>query len=198
MLALVSFARGDMWAMRRRTEKVVAHKNPGPLEARFFARSGLLAAARRAIADMEKRKLPLAGILYARAKVALAENNVEDAASLYRAAINAALPDQIWIRALASEALAQIREEDGDMEEAVALLERGRWGRVHAFFQESGFDWMQRQLLRARLYRKMGRMQEAEEIVAELRKLLAYADADHAILRQLKRTEDVAVAQPPS
>ena len=198
LLALASLARGDMWAMRRRMEKVVAHKNVDTLEAWLFARTGLLAAARRAIVDMEKKKQPLARILYVRAEVARAENNVEDAASLYRAAINAAQPDQIWIRALASEALAQIREEEGDLEEAVALLESVHWGRVQAFFNESGFDWMQRQLLRARLYRKVGRMQEAEEIEAELRKLLAYADADHAILRQLKRTEDVAVAQPPS
>ncbi len=57
---------------------------------------------------------------------------------------------------------------------------------------------MQRQLLRARLYRKVGRMQETEEIEAELRMLLAYADADHAILRQLGATQALAAAQPPN
>ena len=51
----------------------------------------------------------------------------------------------------------------------------------HAFF------WLRIQWQRAELLRKLGREREAREIEAELCKLLAYADADHAILRDLRR-----------
>ncbi|MFQ5818232.1 MAG: hypothetical protein ACE5H2_09815 [Terriglobia bacterium] len=54
---------------------------------------------------------------------------------------------------------------------------------------------MRTQVQLAELYRKVGREQEAQEIEAELVKLLAHADDDHPVLRQLKRTQDVAVAQ---
>ena len=59
-------------------------------------------------------------------------------------------------------------------------------------------EWMKTQLRLAQLYRKVGREQEAREIEAELLKLLAYADADHPFLRQLQRSQEVALAQPPN
>jgi len=49
--------------------------------------------------------------------------------------------------------------------------------------------------LLAQLYRKVGRGQEAQEIEADLLKLLAYADPDHPILRQLKWAEAAATTQ---
>ena len=51
---------------------------------------------------------------------------------------------------------------------------------------------------RSELYRKIGRDEEAREIEAELLKLLAYADPDHPILRQLRATQALAAAQPPN
>ena len=48
------------------------------------------------------------------------------------------------------------------------------------------FFWLKIQWQRAELLRKLGREPEAREIEAELRKLLAYADADHDILRKLR------------
>ena len=53
-----------------------------------------------------------------------------------------------------------------------------------------GLPWMRGQRHRAELLRTLGREPEAREIEAELRKLLAYADADHAILRDLNQQED--------
>ena len=46
--------------------------------------------------------------------------------------------------------------------------------------------WLRIQWQRAELLRKLGRAPEAREIEAELRQLLAYADADHDILRKLR------------
>ena len=42
----------------------------------------------------------------------------------------------------------------------------------------------------------MGRDEDARKIEAELRALLAYADADHPILLQLDRTKELALRGP--
>ena len=47
--------------------------------------------------------------------------------------------------------------------------------------------WLPLELRRAQVYRQLGRVEEAEQIEARLRKLLAHADPDHVILRELKR-----------
>jgi len=46
------------------------------------------------------------------------------------------------------------------------------------------------------LHREMGRAADARKIEDELRTLLALADPDHPILRQLDRTEDLALLKP--
>ena len=50
-----------------------------------------------------------------------------------------------------------------------------------------GFFRLAVQLRRAQVYRQLGRVEEAEQIEAGLRTLLAHADPDHVILRELKR-----------
>ena len=47
--------------------------------------------------------------------------------------------------------------------------------------------WLTVELRRAQVYRQLGRVEEAEQIEARLRTLLAHADPDHVILRALKR-----------
>ena len=47
--------------------------------------------------------------------------------------------------------------------------------------------WLTLELRRAQVYRQLGRVAEAEQIEAGLRTLLAHADPDHVILRELKR-----------
>ncbi len=50
-------------------------------------------------------------------------------------------------------------------------------------------------LMLAQLYREMGRDEDAQKVEAELRALLAYADLDHPILRQLEPTTTTAFQQ---
>jgi hypothetical protein len=52
---------------------------------------------------------------------------------------------------------------------------------------------MRIELRLAVLYRNQGRESQAEEIEAELRQLLAYADLDHATLRSLKTNKEVTL-----
>jgi hypothetical protein len=64
----------------------------------------------------------------------------------------------------------------------------------------SGAWWLRTELQRADLYRKMGRVPEAEKVEDELRKMLIYADADHPIVLALKKRERLSarVSPPPS
>ena len=52
---------------------------------------------------------------------------------------------------------------------------------------ENGSFSLTVELRRAQVYRRLGRVEEAEQIEAGLRTLLAHADPDHVILRELKR-----------
>ena len=58
---------------------------------------------------------------------------------------------------------------------------------------ENPARWLRIRLTLAEIYREMGRDEDALKIEAELRSMLAYADADHPILRQLDRTKEVAL-----
>ena len=55
-----------------------------------------------------------------------------------------------------------------------------------------GVWWLRIELERADLYREMGRVAEAEQVENELRKILTYDDADHPILRELKKREQLS------
>ncbi len=53
--------------------------------------------------------------------------------------------------------------------------------------------WLRIQAALASLYRETGRDEDARKIEYKLRRSLALADADHPILRQLDRTEELAL-----
>ncbi len=53
--------------------------------------------------------------------------------------------------------------------------------------------WLRIQAALASLYRETGRDEDARKIEDKLRRSLALADADHPILRQLDRTEELAL-----
>ena len=60
---------------------------------------------------------------------------------------------------------------------------------------ENPARWLRVRLMLAKIYREMGRDEDAKKVEAELRGLLALADPDHPILLQLGSTGDVALLQ---
>ena len=94
-----------------------------------------------------------------------------------------------------SESLARAWEQQGNFQKAIGVLEEVHPFKTRYLFPGGAPGWMKTQLRLAQLYRKVGREQEAREIEAELRKLLAYADPDYPILRQLQRTPNLAATQ---
>ena len=103
---------------------------------------------------------------------------------------------------LLEEGLAEIRGSSslfylGSDSLALAWLAQGEPSRAARVLDEAaqavppnlaaGSFWLTVELRRAQVYRQLGRVEEAEQIEARLRKLLAHADPDHVILRELKR-----------
>jgi len=58
------------------------------------------------------------------------------------------------------------------------------------------FSWLRIKSQLAQLYREEGRVEDARKIEDELRRLLALADSDHPILRQLERTKLLTSLEP--
>jgi len=85
-----------------------------------------------------------------------------------------------------AEGLSLAWEQAGDLHKAVEPLEQTSSVRIwHP--TDYGLGWLRNQARLAGLYRRLGRNQEARKIEDELRKLMAVADPDHAIVQQLRK-----------
>ena len=87
---------------------------------------------------------------------------------------------------LASDSLALAWLAQGEPSRAARVLDEAAQVPPVSTFGV-GFAWFTVELRRAQVYRQLGRVEEAEQIEARLRRLLAHADPDHVILRALKR-----------
>ena len=86
------------------------------------------------------------------------------------------------------ETLSALRLARGDTAGTLRILETasGTRDRVHKDPTHVGYLWMRVQMRLAALYRDLGRVDDAERIETDLRRLLQLADPDFAILRELR------------
>ncbi len=84
--------------------------------------------------------------------------------------------------------MARALEQQGESQSALRVLEEAAQERkaIYSALPMGLGLWLKHQWQRAEVLRKLEREPEAREIETELRKLLAYADADHKILRGLR------------
>ncbi len=100
---------------------------------------------------------------------------------------------------MGTEILAQAWTEQGKSDEAIQVLKEALEKESRLLIEQSlltGPLWLRLQAQLARLYSEMGRDEDARKIEDKLRRLLALADPDHPILRQLNRTQDLALREP--
>ena len=86
---------------------------------------------------------------------------------------------------LASDSLALAWLAQGEPSQAARVLDEAAQALPARRTALYGFSWLTVELRRAQVYRQLGRVAEAEQIESGLRTLLAHADPDHVILREL-------------
>ncbi len=98
---------------------------------------------------------------------------------------------------MGSEIMAEAWRAQGNLGKAVQVLEDAAEKELLLLADQSspltGALWVRAQGQLAQLYHEMDRDEDAQKIEEKLRALLAYADPDHPILRQLDRTKELAL-----
>jgi len=101
---------------------------------------------------------------------------------------------------MGSEILAEAWRTQGNLGKAVQVLKVASEKELLLLADQSspltGALWVRVQGQLAQRYREMGRDADARKIEDKLRRLLALADPDHPILRQLDRTKELALREP--
>ena len=95
-----------------------------------------------------------------------------------------------------SRFLAEAWSQEGELQKAAQVLEEASKKKCLVLTVMLPIMWLRIRAALAKLYRETGRDKDAREIEEDLRRHLAYADPDHPILRQLDRTEDLALREP--
>ncbi len=200
-LARVASFGGDTAALRKRLEfqgqRELGRLSPGWWEttAILQARAGLTPQA-RAFLEAEQQtakksdRSRFGALETVRGEIALERGDLDAAIRELEEGIRLS-PE--WSRRpsfyLASESLAAALKEKGDLPRAIEVLERASEARFQAVVSNSGAGvyWLRNRFELARLYRDIGRVEDARAIEAELLKLLALADREHPILLELQR-----------
>jgi len=91
---------------------------------------------------------------------------------------------------ISSDGLALAFERRGEPLEAIRVLEAASQERLLelAWDAQYGVFWLRIQAHMARLYRQLRRSEDARKIENQLRRILAYADADHPIRVQISQS----------
>jgi tetratricopeptide (TPR) repeat protein len=147
--------------------------------------AGLLDTARRVAADIDQSVSDRGGLAFLEGQLALTEGRGEAAAELLqRARLLFKEGNLPWFRA--TNWLADALASRGATIEAIEVLEdASRLRHRAATGWSAGSGWTHARARLAILYRQAGRTVEAEAVESELRQVLEFADADHAVKRWL-------------
>ena len=185
-LSRVAFARNDASALRDHLHAMGTMNYRRLATVMLFARAGLIPQARKAAGDMN-RNSPSGSFEFAQGEIALARGDVDKAVASLEHAINRGSQVHPWGFLLGSESLAAALTKRGDVAHAIRILETATGKRTPAAFQNAGFLWLRARFALAQLYRRSGRESDARTVERELSALLAFADLDHPIRRELDR-----------
>ena len=101
--------------------------------------------------------------------------------------------DEAWFTPI-TRMLVSMYEEKGNLDEATTLLEKTIQRRHSAFLGIRDWQIAELRWQLFQLYRRQGRLDEAEQTRQLLRDSLRYADPDHPILAQLVQSERDSLA----
>jgi tetratricopeptide (TPR) repeat protein len=212
-LAMVSYYRGDQRGLVDHLKAAVAHPEEvphwaitgtppfDPVLGILLARAGMFPDAERIVAREKKRESIAGFVEVVQGELALARGKIADAVRLLGACCHTKWgPGPSYYFGI--ESLASALDKGGDSEEAIrALEEKSRWkpGSNRSNQNIDAHAWLRIRALHAKLYRKVGREDDARKIEDDLSKLLSQADSDHALLVALRKSragETIASAKP--
>ncbi len=191
---LIAEARGDRAATRRALLSLLRQfpNSPylGPGNAARLARLGLLRESQKVVSSIERGSDYYAPHLqFARGALAFAQGRRSEGISRLRNAVEAFKHLQGYA-AMTGDWLATALEQMGDLSGAVQVLQSLEQDHLLDLHMGARFRLTQ-------LYRKVGRIEDAQKIEADLLKRLAYGDPDYPILVQLKASQQAALSTSP-
>jgi tetratricopeptide (TPR) repeat protein len=190
-LVILRYARGDHAALRSSLREMARLPEQGIAPVSLMIHEGLLHEADESAAiRWYPKQVPDVELL--RGELLLAKGRTDQGVSLLRRGLDRERGWAVPIYFLGAESLARAYERQGNTSAAVRTLEEASANRARVNFEVAMAGapfWMQDQMELARLYRRLGRVQDAQKIEGELRKLLTYADPDFPLLVELKKLQ---------
>jgi len=196
MLAISSFVRGN-WAQVRRHLGKASHIDSRSSAAVLMARAGYFARAEQILHDSPPNAI---NPIIARGELDLVKGDTAQAARLFEDVLTRRPNLRGGVIFFGYESLANVYRKQRRLDDAVRLLLQASNRKPRTYSNPIGgtatfaWNWLRTELQLADVYREMGRVSEAEQVENELRKMLIYADADHPILSELKRREQLSAA----
>jgi DNA-binding winged helix-turn-helix (wHTH) protein/tetratricopeptide (TPR) repeat protein len=187
-LALIALTRDDTDSLKK---NLLEYLNRSRFRSSRFTvplltRAGMFAEAQKLISNPAWKDEGFVKI--SQGEMALAQGRTAQAILLLEQGVKSmqSAIDTIFLYP-GSESLAAAYEREGDLSSALRVLEEAARG--DEISNPPRVFWLRVKAQLARLYRKLGRVEDAQKVEAELLRLLAYADEDHPILRQLRNPQ---------
>jgi DNA-binding winged helix-turn-helix (wHTH) protein/tetratricopeptide (TPR) repeat protein len=180
-LVAIAEARGDREELRRQLRRQFAGgAELGPGTAARLAQVGMLSMAGEVVSKLEKQGSPEKWLAHAHGELDLAGGRTEQGIRELQTAVRLYRLANDPHRYMAGIALARALDRRGDTRGAIEILQP----MVEPSSGERDDLNLDSQL--ARLYRRVGREEEAERLEARVENQLAYADGDEALLTELQ------------
>ena len=163
----------------------------------LLARAGLVSEARDGLAAFEAAYPEFATLPAIRGEIALAEGHTEEGVALLLGSLSAQRELGQFTTYGTAAVLAAVWVPQEKLEEALEVLEDASRRRITSY-PGNRVPWLLVQVRLRGIYRLLGREAEAQEIEAELRRLLARADPDSWVLCELDELRDRCTAETQS
>jgi tetratricopeptide (TPR) repeat protein len=195
-LCELAWARGDSAAVRREFDAFRGSDVDG-YYLPFLTTLGITSVAEKAIGERGKNwdKFDLDHNL---GELALARGRLEEAIPLLEASLPSyrSAQGRVTMFFVGSESLARAYTQQGHTSKAIQVLEFASRERSGLYQRQQAiiYPWLRTQFALAQMYHRVGRVEDARTVEADLLRVLAHADVDHPILRELRKRSPATIA----
>jgi hypothetical protein len=184
-LALVALSRNDKDILKDNLVEHLRSRQKDRIDALpILIRAGLLAEAQKLISNPALKGEGFVAV--SQGELALGKGQTAQAILLLHQGTRSLQSGETTFLYAGSESLAVAYERRGDFLSSLRVLEERARDDEKTIGSPARILWLRIKVRLTQLYRKLNRVEDAQRVEAELLRLLAYADADHPILRQLK------------